>query len=67
MMQVQGSREPEQRLAFADGPDVVVTPHVTKEGNLRDHGRGDSQQRLDLETEQLNTSSENLQSASEFA
>jgi hypothetical protein len=62
-----GSRESEQRLAFADGRDVVVTAHVTKEGNLRDHGRGDSQQRLDLETEQINTSSENLQSASEFA
>jgi len=45
----------------------VVTAHVTKEGNLRDHGRGYSQQTLDLETEQMNTSSENLQSASEFA
>jgi competence protein ComEC len=42
-------------LALADGRDVVVTAHVTKEGNLREKGRGDSQQRLDLETEQIGT------------
>jgi competence protein ComEC len=44
-------------LTFADGRDVVVTAHVTKEGNLRDKSRGDTQQRLDLETEQIGTGS----------
>jgi hypothetical protein len=67
LMQVRAPENQNSALAFAGGRDVVVTAHVTKEGNLRDHGRGDSQQRLDLETEQINTSSENLQSASEFA
>ena len=47
-------------LTFADGRDVVVTAHVTKEGNLRDKSRGDTQQRLDLETEQIGTGSETL-------
>src|ERR1022692_4505287 len=45
-------------LAFADGRDVIVTAHVTKEGNLRKEGPGDTQQRLDLETEQIGTSSD---------
>jgi hypothetical protein len=67
MMQVRAPENQDSALAFADGRDVVITAHVIKEGNLRDHGRGDSQQRLDLETEQINTSSENLQPASEFA
>jgi hypothetical protein len=56
-------RAPENQnsaIAFADGRDVVITAHVIKEGNLRDHGRGDSQQRLDVETEQINTSDENF-------
>ena len=60
MMQV---RAPENRgsadvLAFADGRDLVVTAHVTKEGNLREKDPGDSQQRLDLETEQIGTGNE---------
>ena len=56
MIQVRASENQNSALAFADGRDVVITAHVIKEGNLRDHGRGDSQQRLDLETEQINTS-----------
>ena len=40
-------------LAFADGRDLIVTAHVTKEGNLREKTPGDAQQRLDLETEQV--------------
>ncbi len=43
-------------LAFADGRDLIVTAHVTKEGNLREKTPGDAQQRLDLETEQVATS-----------
>jgi hypothetical protein len=59
MMPVRAPENQNSALAFADGRDVVVTAHVTEEGNLRDHSRGDSQQELDLETEQINTSSEN--------
>ena len=40
-------------LAFTDGRDLIVTAHVTKEGNLREKTPGDAQQRLDLETEQV--------------
>ncbi|MGA9964176.1 MAG: ComEC/Rec2 family competence protein [Terriglobales bacterium] len=60
MMQVRAPENQDSALAFADGRDVVITAHVTKEGNPRDHARGDSQQRLDLETEQINTSNENI-------
>jgi competence protein ComEC len=59
-MQVRALENQDGALAFADGRDVAITAHVIKEGNLRDHGRGDSQQRLDLETEQINTSNENF-------
>jgi competence protein ComEC len=59
-MQVRAPENQDGALAFADGRDVAITAHVIKEGNLRDHGRGDSQQRLDLETEQINTSNENF-------
>jgi len=40
-------------LSLADGRDVVVTAHVTREGNLRQKSSGDTQQRLDVETEQI--------------
>ena len=40
-------------LALADGRDVVVTAHVTKEGNLREEAPGNIHQRLDVETEQI--------------
>ncbi len=45
-------------LAFADGRDLVVTAHVTREGNLRQGTPVDTQQRLDLETEQVETRNE---------
>ncbi len=41
-------------LSFADGREVIVTGHVVKEGNLREEVTGGAQQRLDLETEQIN-------------
>jgi competence protein ComEC len=40
-------------LQFADGSEVVVTAHVTKEGSLQEEDSGDLRQRLDLETEQI--------------
>jgi len=42
-------------LAYADGRELVVTAHVVKEGNLLERTSGDSQQRLDLETDQIET------------
>ena len=62
MMQV---RAPEDHggadvLAFADGRDLIVTAHVTKEGNVREKAYGDAQQRLDLETEQIETESQTI-------
>ena len=60
MMQVRvpGNQDSRGVLAFADGRDVIVTAHVTKEGNLRERVPGDTQQRLDLETEQIGTRNE---------
>jgi competence protein ComEC len=60
MMQV---RAPENHgsadiLTFADGRDLLVTAHVTKEGSVRDKTPTDAQQKLDLETEQIETASE---------
>jgi len=40
-------------LQFADGSEVVVTAHVTKEGTPQEESSGDVRQRLDLETEQI--------------
>jgi competence protein ComEC len=45
-------------LAFADGRDLLVTAHVTREGNLRERTPGDAQQRIDLETEQITAGDE---------
>ncbi|MBZ5720644.1 MAG: ComEC/Rec2 family competence protein [Acidobacteriia bacterium] len=42
-------------LAFADGREVVITAHVTGEGNLREAGSGGVRQVLDVETEQIAT------------
>ena len=47
-------------LHFADGQEVVVTAHVTAEGNLREEGSGDVRQSLDVETEEIATSSETV-------
>jgi competence protein ComEC len=60
MMQVRAPENQESTgaLAFADGRDVVVTAHVTREGNPLGKGVGDDQQRVDLETEQIGTGNE---------
>lgn len=54
-------RAPENQdiLPFADGREVIVTAHVVKEGILQEKSRGDVQ-RLDLETEQIETGSETV-------
>jgi competence protein ComEC len=53
MMQVRVPEDSSEVLLFADGRDLVVTAHVAKEGNLRARNAGDTQQRLDVETEEI--------------
>jgi competence protein ComEC len=48
-------------LRFADGTEVVVTAHVTKEGTLQGDGQPDAHQRLDVETEQINEGSQTFE------
>lgn len=43
-------------LAFADGEEVIVTGHVTHEGEIRDAGFGGWRQSVDVETEQVSSS-----------
>jgi competence protein ComEC len=59
-VRVPGNPGSEEVLAFADGRDLVVTAHVIKEGNLQNKGRGDAEQRLDLETEQIGSWNQNF-------
>ena len=40
-------------LRFADGSEVAVTAHVTKEGILQEDGPGSIRQRLEVETEEV--------------
>ncbi len=40
-------------LRFADGTEVIVTAHVTKEGTPQEDGPGSIRQRLEVETEQI--------------
>jgi len=42
-------------LTFADGREITITAHVIREGNLRERGHGETQQKLDVETEQVST------------
>jgi competence protein ComEC len=47
-------------LVFADGREVIITGRVVKEGILQEKSRGDAQQRLDLETEEIETGGETV-------
>ena len=40
-------------LRFADGTEVIVTAHVTKEGALQENNPGSVRQRLEVETEEI--------------
>ena len=40
-------------LRFADGSEVIVTAHVTKEGTPQEDGPGSVRQRLEVETEEI--------------
>ncbi len=45
---------------FADGTEVIVTAHVTKEGTLQEDGPGSVHQRIEVETEQITRGNENF-------
>ena len=45
---------------FADGTEVMVTAHVTKEGSLQEDGAGGVRQRIEVETEQITRGGENF-------
>jgi competence protein ComEC len=45
---------------FADGTEVMVTAHVTKEGTLQEDGPGSVRQRIEVETEQITRGDENV-------
>ncbi len=45
---------------FADGTEVVVTAHVTKEGTLQEDAPGSVRQRIEVETEQIIKGDENF-------
>lgn len=45
---------------LADGREVRVTAHVIAEGNVREEGGGDTRQRLDVETEQVERAEQKL-------
>ncbi len=38
---------------LTDGQEVVITGHVVREGDLRRRAKGETQQRLDIQTEQI--------------
>jgi len=47
-------------LPVTDDEDAVVTAHVIREGRLQRRGRGDQQQKLDLETEEVSAEGRTL-------
>ena len=55
MVQVRGPGDAANSdwARFADGTEVVVTAHVTKEGTLQEDGPGSFRQRIEVETEQI--------------
>ncbi len=55
MVQVRGPEEAGNAgvLRFADGTELMVTAHVTKEGPPQEDGAGSVRQRIEVETEQI--------------
>ena len=47
-------------LPYADGQEVEITAHVTRDGHLHDGGFGELRQTIDVETEQLTTASHSV-------
>jgi Domain of unknown function (DUF4131) len=55
LVQVRGPEEAENTgvLRFADGTELMVTAHVTREGPPQEDGPGSVRQRIEVETEQI--------------
>ena len=51
-IQIQGPRS-RDAFGFAAGDEALITAHITRAENLRQRGRVEEQQRVDLETEQV--------------
>ena len=45
---------------FADGSEVMVTAHVTKEGSLQEDSPGNIRERIEVETEEITRDGENF-------
>jgi hypothetical protein len=62
MVQVRGSDEADDSgwTRLADGTEVGVTAHVTKEGTLQEDTPGSVRQRIEVETEQITKGDENF-------
>ena len=57
-IQIRGPRAGEPHPWFGNGEEVLVTAHVTAEGNLQSDGPGPLRQRIDVETEKIESNSE---------
>jgi hypothetical protein len=51
-IQLRGSSPPEQSLWLGDG-EVLVTAHVISDGDIQSQGGGSFRQRIDIETEKI--------------
>jgi hypothetical protein len=60
-IQIRGSGAGHTQVWFADGQEVLVTAHVIAEGNLQSDAPGSLHQRLDVETEQVESGTETRQ------
>ena len=54
-------------LRFADGTEIIVTAHVTKEGALQENGPGSVRQRLEVATEEIARGDQSLPSIPAYA
>lgn len=48
-------------VQFSGGQEVVITAHVTAEGNIQEEASGDLRQRLDVETESVENGNQSLE------
>ena len=60
-IQIRGSGAGDSQVWFGDGQELFVTAHVIAEGNLQSDAPGSVHQRLDVETEQIESGTETRQ------
>jgi competence protein ComEC len=59
-VQIRGPRAGGPHPWFGNGEEVLVTAHVTAEGNLQSDGPGSLRQRIDVETEKIESDGQSL-------